>query len=247
MVPTKILASGKFSPQDLIVSVSESNRKIDSSIESQIDAVWEAKKKDADEKGQICYNGTSYRLNSLEAKENKIFLDFGTLEFKTRVSLLQIPEYFNLPPEYYKKGCTVDSTIKTADRRYLMVELSGKSLNHNVTDVLGGLIEKPLELSTGNDIFNALYIELEEEGSIHKSDVKEIYLKSIYLACQTDIHFYFEVELNLDIEELREKFDKENEDQDIESIKDFSREEYLDHLKNHKSKNKQLIAELLEI
>lgn len=82
MITPRVLVEGKFLPRDLVVSVSESNRKIDSTIEAQLEQVWLAKKKQADEAGRVCYNGLSYRLNSLEEREGKIYLDFGILSLK---------------------------------------------------------------------------------------------------------------------------------------------------------------------
>ncbi len=50
---------GKFTPEDLLVSVSESIRKIQPEIEVQVDVLWEEKKKKAEEEGRICFNGIS--------------------------------------------------------------------------------------------------------------------------------------------------------------------------------------------
>ena len=38
----KILIKGKFKPDDIIVSISESTRKIDPFVESKLDAIWES-------------------------------------------------------------------------------------------------------------------------------------------------------------------------------------------------------------
>ncbi len=245
MKTPKLLVSGKFLPEDLIVSVSESNRKIDSAIESGVDELWKEIIKKAKSERRTCYNGTTYRLNSLEKEENKLIIDFGTIEFKTREALTATPEYFDLSEEYYKKSCYNDATVKTSDDRYLMVELSGKSMNPNKTDLMGGIMEKPLEIETGDDVFKSIYIELEEEGCITKLDIKEIYLRAIYLSAKTDIGFYFEVTLNVSLEELQNRFELENKDPDIKSLMGFTRNEYLSHLSNHGSMTKQFIAKLI--
>lgn len=243
----KILVLGKYLPSDLLVSVSESNRKIDSIIEGKLETIWEAKKKKADENGQICYNGLSYRLNSLKKLENKIALDFGIIEYKVRTGLVVIPEYFELPEEFYQKGCYTGATIKTLDGRYLMVELSGKSMNLNGVDLLGGVMETIMEMQTGEDIFQSLYSELEEESCIQKNDIEKSYLRAIFLSFNTYVGFYFEISLNISLEKLLNRFKKNNKDIDVKSLKDFSRDEYIEILRNHKSKNKQFIAELLNI
>ncbi len=45
-----------------------------------------------------------------------------------------------------------------------MVESSGKSMNPNTIDFLGGIMERYVNMKTGNDIFESLYKELREEG-----------------------------------------------------------------------------------
>jgi hypothetical protein len=243
----EILALGKYSPNDLIVSVSESNRKIDPIIERKIDAIWEAKKKEADENGKICYNGLSYRLNSLKKVGDKISLDFGIIEYKIREGVKKIPQYFNLPEEFYGKGCYSMTTVKTSDNHYLMVELSGKSMNKHTIDLLGGIMETNIEAKTGADIFQSLFIELEEEACIDKSDIEKSYLRSVFLGINTNVCFYFEVGLNISSSELQNRFKTKNKDQDIKSLKDFSPDKYMQVLKNHESKNKQFILEILNI
>lgn len=247
MISPEILVLGKFTPDDLVVSLSESNRKIDPKIEAQIDAIWEEKKKKAEEDGRVCYNGTTYRLNSLKEEGGKIVLDFGLIDFKTGICLGEIPRYFDLPEAYYKKGCYNNAIVKTSDDHYLIVEMSGKSMNSNNTDLLGGIMEKPMEMNTNEDVFNSIYIELMEESCIIKPDIKDIYLRAIYLNAKTNVGFYFEVTLNISAGELQRRFTAENKDPDIKSLKDFSREEYLSHLRNHKSENKQFVAEIIQI
>jgi hypothetical protein len=189
MKSIEVLALGEYKPADLKVSVSESTRKIDPVVEGKLEAVWEAKKKKADESGKICYNGLSYRLNSLEKVGSGISVDFGIIEYKVRDGLIEIPEYFNLSEEFYRKGCYSMASVRTADDRYLMVELSGKSMNKNETDLLGGIMETKIEAKTGNDVFQAILEELEEEGCIHTADIAKIYLRSIFLGFNTNVCF----------------------------------------------------------
>jgi hypothetical protein len=243
----KLLAIGKFAPEDLTISVGESTRKIDPAIEKQVDAIWEEKKKRAEAEGRVCYNGISYRLNSFEEKGGKLRIDFGLLEYKARQSLQTIPAYLELPEEYHHNGCYNGATVKTSDDKYLVVELSGKSMNTQTIDTLGGIMEKPQEIKNGEDVFSALYIELEEEGCIKKTDVKEIYLRAVFVTPNTHSCFYFEVTLNISSGELLKRFSNETKDQDIKSLKAFSQEEYLAFLSHHDSPTKQFIAGAREI
>lgn len=240
----RILINGKFTPRDLIVSVSESMRKVDPAIEGQLDALWEAKKKKADENGQSCYNGISYRLNSIQERDGKVTVDFGAFEYKVRDGLIAIPEYFDLPEEYYRKGCFSTATVRTSDGLYVMAELSGKSMNENAVDLIGGIMETNIAFDSGGDIFRSFYDELEEEAGIKEGDVQECFLKAVYLEARTNVAFYFEVVLDVSSIDLLERF-KENQDGDIRGLRMYTRKEYLDVLEHHRSPNKQFIARCL--
>ncbi len=237
----KVIVSGKFAPEDLVVSVSESNRKIDPAIEGQLESLWQAKKKQADKDGKNCYNGISYRLNTIEEQDGKVKMDFGTVEYKVWGGLVDIPEYFDLPEAYYRKCCFSTSTVKTLDDRYLMVELSGKSMNQNTTDFIGGIMETNSNFQSGQDIFKSFFDELVEEAGIREQDMRECFLKTIYLEARANVGFYFEVILNISSSELLERF-KENQDGDIKALCVYTKEEYLEALETHRSPNKQFIA-----
>ncbi len=246
MITQKILASGKFLPEDLIVSVGGSNRKIDPKIESQLDGLWEIELKNANEKGLNCYNGLCYRLNSLNLDDEKLILDFGTIDFKTWICLRAAPGYFDLPEEYFQKGCHTLATVRTSDGKYLMVELSGKSMNTNSVDFLGGAMETDVPMKAGEDIFQSFFKELGEESLIEKEDIENAYLKMVYLNPKTNVGFYFEVTLRISSDELTERLAGKSKDIDIESLKVFSRDEYLETLRNH-NVNKQFISTVVEI
>ncbi len=242
----KLLVSGKFTPEDLIVSVNPSNRSTDPSVEAQLENIWNEKVKKAEEAGKVCYNGISYRLNGIQEKDGKVLIDFGTFEYKVRDGLIAIPEYFNLPEAYHRRGCFSTATIRTSDDLYLMVELSGKSMNENKTDLIGGIMETDIEMTTGADVFTSFYNELFEEAGVHQSDVSENYLNSIYLTYRTNVGFYFEVTLKIPYREIHARF-KNNNDIDIKSIRSFSRDEYLDTLNSSQNPDKPFIATLLMI
>ena len=242
----RILATGKYKPSDLQIVVSESTRKIQPQVENKLEAIWQAKVKKAEEKGQVCYNGISYRLNSLKEEGGQLILNLGTLEYKVRDSLTAIPEYFDLSEEYFRKGCFTSASIKTSDNLYLMAELTGKSMNPNSIDLIGGIMETDIDMEIGNDVFKSLYKELEEEAGITQKDINECYLQTIYLEYKTNVAFYFEVILNVTAEELVERF-KNNKDGDIKSLRVFTREEYINVLNHHPRINKQFTAKLLQI
>lgn len=247
MSTDRLLALGTFTPKDLQVSVSESTRKIDPEIEKQIDAIWEEKQAQAMREGRVCYNGISYRLNALEKEGEKLRIDFGLLEYRARQALSVLSANQNLPEKYRHYGCYTAATVRTADDTYLVVELSGRSMNMNKLDMPGGIMEKPQEIESGEDVFNALYTELREEARIQKGDIETLYLRAVFNTFNAHTCFYFEAKLNVSSEELLARFADEERDQDISSLKALSKEEYLTFLATQPSPSKQRIAEFVSI
>lgn len=241
MIKPKILASGRLKPEDLLVTVNKSNRKIDPVVEAQIDQLWQEKMQHAKTTNKHIYNGSLYRLNSLQYKGDKVQLELGICDFKTISCLLEIPGYFALGEPYYRNSCHTLATVKTTDNKFVMVELSGKSMNENNIDFLGGVMEANPEVKAGSDIFQCMYDELEEEAAISRNIINDIYLQLIYLNPKTSVGFYFEVILNISSIALLERFTAQGKDDDIKSLKVFSREEYIATLEEFNA-NKKFIA-----
>ena len=227
---SKILAIGKYSPDDILVSIARSNRKIDPEAESKIEAIWLEEKKRAEEAGKICYNGMQYRLNSIHADENKIEVELGNIDYKTVVALFKNPASENLAEEYQRKNCHVSVTARTTDGKCVMVELSGKSMNSNTVDFLGGMLERPLEIKAGQDIFQAAYSEMNEEAGIKQSDILEIYLRAVLMLVKSTVCFYFEAKISMPSNELQNRFEKSVRDQDIASLRFIDEKDYVEFL-----------------
>lgn len=246
MYPIKVLARGSFGPEDLLITRSSSNRRIDPIVEGQLDTLWEQKVRDAERTGKNLYNGISYRLNTLSEKRGKLAIDFGTFDYKTRDGLPDAQGYFALSDEYLRKGCYSIATIRTSDNRYLIVELSGKSMNPNKTELIGGIMELPIELQTGRDVFECFYVEMQEEAMIEKRDIEEIFLKMVYLTPTGNCGFYYEVILHTSANELLHRFAHASKDADIKRLMSYSRSEYLGLLKAH-TETKKFLATVVEI
>ncbi len=246
MITPQLLAQGKFRPEDLVVSVSPSNRKIDPHVEAQIETLWSIKLRDALAADKKIYNGLSYRLNSWALVDSKLHLDFGVFDFKTRECMIEADGYFGLSEEYFRKGCHTLSTIKTSDNQYLLVELSGKSMNYNAIDFIGGIMETNFAMKTSQDVFSSFYEELSEEACIQQTDIALCYLALIYLNANTNIGFYFEVVLNSTATTLLQRFKETGKDQDIRAVRTFSKNEYLAMLASL-NVNKQFIAKHITI
>lgn len=175
-----------------------------------------------------------------------MWLDFGTFEYKVRDGLIAFPEYFDLPEEYYRKGCFSTASVRTSDNRYVVAELSGKSMNRNTLELIGGVMETNIAFKSWQDVFRSFYEELEEEAGINREDITQCYLRAIYVEARTNVGFYFEVLSNLGSAELQRRFG-ENTDEDIKALHMFTREEYIKTLEQHPSSNKPFLAKFLQI
>ena len=197
----------------------------------------------AQQEGRTIYNGISYRLNSFKQDGNRLAVELAPFEYKMRDGLVKVPGYFNLSEPYYRKGGYTAATVKTADDKYLMVKLSGKSMNMNTIDTLGGIFDAEPEAKTGMDVFRSLYKELSEEALITEQDIDECYLRALILERQTNIGFYFEVKLKVGAKEIISRQKIGTLDQEIASLLALTKAEYIATLQTQ-NENKQLIAKI---
>lgn len=238
----KSIIEGDFAAEDIVISTSPSNLVIPKSILLEIENIWSAKAKEAKEKKMKFYNGTSYRLNSIKQQNGKVHIDLGVIDFKTRYGLFSIFPKVLSDESLRLNGCYVCATVKTADNKFLMVKLSGKSTNTNGRDLLGGIMETDVPVDN-NYIMNVLINELKEEADIEPKDIKNMFLRSIYQDGCNHIGFYVEVELSVTSKGVEERFET-NTDIDIAGVESYEFSEYLEILKND-IPNKKFIHQLL--
>jgi hypothetical protein len=242
MIKPKLIVKGNFTPDDLVVSVSPSNLVILDSVKEDIEEIWKTKLKESEEKNLNLYNGDIYRLNSFKEENGKIYLDFGIMDFKTRFGLRKSLLKIDDDETIHHHGCYVGATVKTSDDKYLMVKLSGKSMNRNTNDVLGGVMETNIEMNS-EYIFNVLHAELYEEAGINKSEIENTILRAIYKSSTTSIAFYLETKLSISSDEVLKRFES-NTDVDVAEIEVYSYEDYLEVLRNH-NENKRFFHDLI--
>ncbi|MAQ77483.1 hypothetical protein CL684_03080 [Candidatus Campbellbacteria bacterium] len=243
MIKPQIIIEGNFSPKDIIASVTQEKFNLPKNIRNEIDDIWNKKIYEAKNNKLNLYNGNTYRLKSVKQQESNIVFEFQVMKFKDRFGLREIHRRYGISKELHRKGCFVSATVKTLDKKFVMVRLSGKSMNMNSIEVLGGIMEDNIQMSN-TYIFDVLYLEIEEEIGVTKEEIKSMSLRAIFQGGYTNVGFYFEVDLNLSSTEILQRF-KENRDYDIAGIEIFNYKEYLNILKNH-NLNKQLIYKLVK-
>jgi hypothetical protein len=159
-------------------------------------------------------------------------------------SLQQLAGAFLTPVEYRHRSASVGATIKTKDGKYVVVKLSGKSMNTHDIELVGGMVEKPEPLDNSKDLFNHLYKEMKEEAFIYKKDIDEMFLRAVLQAQKGSVLFHFEIKLNVTAKELKDRFKQKEKqrDKDITDLIFWSREEYLSYLANCGRGTKEALA-----
>lgn len=246
MIAPKILLKGNFLPGDIVIEWNEeSNRGIHLPIENQIETEWQKIVTHAKEKGFHIYNGRNCRLNDFRCVDGKLFLEMAPIEFRTRESLVRIPGYFSLSDVFFRKGIFCSANVETNDGKYVFVELTGKSLNLDRYEMLGGVLETEDFVDTQSiDIFECLYKEMLEEAGILKDHIETTFLKSMFLDRMTNIGFYFEAKLLISSQELQTIFESNVNDPDIENLFFVSKNDLKKQLLDM-NENKQLIAHMI--
>lgn len=153
-------------------------------------------------------------------------LEFAPIEFKVIAALLKLSKTFRTDIEYRHRACACGAVLQTKDDKYLMVELSGKSMNPNKYDYVGGNVEFPHPLSNGDDLFQHLYREAKEEINVDPADFSELSLKAVIQSKGGYVIFHFQGTLNLTSDKVTEKF-KAVKDPDISRVIFFDRDEYI--------------------
>ena len=242
---SKILVHDMLYPEAMHVTVSKSNLTLTSAIEKRIEEIWQEKLIESKERGNQIFNGESYRVNFWSFKQSTLNLDLSIYDYKHRLGLITMIGSGEISAaKYPHNGCFVGATVLTADGYYVMVKLSGKSMNKNTIEMLGGMVETETSFSSQDFLFTVLYQELQEEADIKKADILDCHLQAMFTGGTSHFGFYFVVSLGISSTELQNRF-ANNQDIDIESLVFLDKDTYLETLRGM-SENKRLIASLVK-
>jgi hypothetical protein len=243
-----LLISGYFNKEDIIVSRKRSDRETTPVLETKIKKTWKEIKKFAKESGKNCYDGTNYRLNNLTYTHGKLNLEVSTIKYRVTSSLQLLTQKMSKSLSVKKKHnvCSCGSAVRTKDGKYVVAELSGKSMNSNRLELLGGMVEKPLPLTNSKELFDHLYSELKEEAFINKKDVGSIILRAVMRSAGGTIVFHFDTKLNLTSKTIRERFIKnKNRDPDIADLLFLSKKDFVTYLKTSDRVIKNMLVDFI--
>ncbi len=120
-------------------------------------------------------------------------------------------------------------------------------MNGNEIEHIGGILEKPLPLQNGTDLFNHLYKEMKEEAKINKKDIESLHLKIMAQSQRGAVNFIFKAKLKIKSTELKERFKKSKKhDPDIAGLLFLKKSEYLNYLETCGRSVKKVMVELVD-
>ena len=214
----KVLATGKWLPEQIDVVHSLSNRKINPDWEVECEAEWLRKVEDAKISGKKAWDSVTYRLNDLNVENNRVLLDLGTILFRIRNTFPSIVEGQEVEEEYFPKGVFVAGLIQTTDDLFVFGKLSGKTLVKRKIDFIGGtLVKDELIVNNGSDLITALEAELEEEINVSPENVESYHLISVVLSDRFNVGLIYHVQLKVSSETVLESFQQAN-DQEMSNV-----------------------------
>ena len=246
MITPQVLVTGSFGPEDIEITVSESTLVVSNETKQRIENIWNAKEQEAKEKDPNLYNGMSYRLNSWLQQDGRLELDFGLIDYKTRLGLVLLSGQQVFTEQEQHKGCFVGGSVQTSDGYYVMLKLTGKSMNLDTTEVIGGITEDNIPIDQGPYLYSVMYEELEEEAGITVGDVKNISIDMMYTDSHYHTGFYFTVDLSITRKELESRF-VDNNDVDVDSLLLYTKDEYVQVMQDHNTNKQLMIINLLNM
>lgn len=246
MIKPSILIKGPFNRANVNVSYNPvSNRKKDPELEKKVEAMWIKMQNEAKKNGKLIYNGGSYRLNGYEIKNGKLMIEVSKFKYSTRRPIREFEDKLErLGPDYYSKGLATGGYIKTADDWYVFGIRSGKTMENNSEDFIGGVLDA-IDLSKMH-IFDHNNSEIKEELNISMSSIKDVSLLGLVSTGTCNIIMVLFSNLTLTKKDVRDCFTKEGniEMRDLRFVRAHELEKYMYSLGGYKPEAFRLAKEV---
>jgi hypothetical protein len=242
----KILFKGKILPQNINIHYSlTSNRKVNEDYEAQALNKWSEIYSKAKDEGKEIWISNYYRLDELKQNNNKLDLTLSTIPFSLILGYRELGLLQNLHQDYYTNHMSVGSLVQTSDNKYIFGERSGKTMSRSNIDMIGGgLNTTEINLNSGEDIYQMLIKEFEEEISLKFSDISSSECIGIVLSRNMNVIFIFETKLKISSEKLYSNFKSINDKKELKDLIFIDEDKlggYLDELGSYKSLVKELL------
>lgn len=213
MLKIKILFSGKWDKDDILVGEMSSSRVVDDSLEDSAKDTWEEMLRTAASSNQQLWDSEVYRFKKSEIVNSKLTLQFSTIPFSIRLGMNKHTDMVkSLGVGCAPKALFTSVLVETADNKFVFVEKSNKYFTDKKYAWVGGVLSKSeKEILSGADLIESAYIEVIEELGVEKDYISDIHLSAGYLSENWNTCFLFSSKLSLSSEEVRQAFAKQND------------------------------------
>ncbi len=175
MKPFEILASGVFSRNKLKIVHTKRTLSYDEKTTALIEILWKNEMQEARKKNKLLFNGPIYRLENHEIKNDLLIVYVSETNFKELMGTnFYHPELAKVyGKSYLSNAIALCTFLETGDEYFIFVK---RSVNVYFGEGLWHLIAGQFSIEKNEtrtlSVFEVLYKELFEEGSLVKDDIE---------------------------------------------------------------------------
>jgi hypothetical protein len=208
----KIVLTGNFLPDEVVIHIESNSRQIHEEIEAKAKTIWLRQLEDAKKNGRELWDSEEYRMDKAYEKEGKLHIHLSTIPFSIASGMKEMPEVGELDPTYYPLGLGILTVPHTKDNKYIIGGSGKRFYGKSSNKALGGAVVKTEnEVKSANDLFLALYKELEEEAGIRSSQIKQIHVNAIIWTRMLHAGIVTATDLSITSEEVEDQFQKRHD------------------------------------
>ena len=223
MLEYEILASGLFSPAQLIITYDPALRMPTSpAIQQWMDTLWAQKLAEAQEQGVPLFDAPLYRFVNVEMRaDGNMHLMLGDTGYKEYVTTR--PAEFSVGRQRQELGnpLAVCSVVETSDGYILLDKRRGVDVYVGRYHVIGGFFERDLDYRENGqpDPFGAIRREIREETGIQPADIAQQYcLGLVYDLATPHAELCFLTRLHIPLTEVKTRIPEENEIKQLQTL-----------------------------
>jgi len=175
MKPFEILASGVFPRDKLKIVHTKRTLSYNENTTALIEMLWKDEMQEAQKKNKLLFNGPIYRLEKYEEKGSSLIVYVSATNFMELMGTnFYHPELANLyGKSYLSNAIALCTFLETADEYFVFVKRSaniyfGEGLWH----LIAGQFSIEKNETRTLSVFEVLYKELFEEGSLLKDEIE---------------------------------------------------------------------------
>ncbi|OPX24340.1 MAG: hypothetical protein B1H05_05240 [Candidatus Cloacimonas sp. 4484_140] len=218
----EILASGVFPRDKLKIVHTKRTLSYDEKTTAHIEKYWKDEIQEANKKDKPLFNGPIYRLEDYEIKDNLLIVYVSETNFKELMGTnFNYPELSRVyGKSYLSNAIALCTFLETGDEYFVFVKRSAKVyFGEGLWHLIAGQFSIEKNETRTLSVFEVLYKELFEEGSLVKDDIKNCVCLGLI---RDTIHFkpelVFYTKTSLSVKEVAEKINTAHDGYEHEEV-----------------------------